>query len=60
MTVSIRAVTPEDELDELLAGTITWPGADRMAASFAAARDTVSAQFVCRWTLVESWATPTC
>jgi GNAT superfamily N-acetyltransferase len=46
MTVSIRAVTTDDDLNTLLAGTLSWPGADRIAAAFAAARDTVSGQFV--------------
>jgi GNAT superfamily N-acetyltransferase len=46
MTVSARAVTTEDDLDTLLAGTLGWPGADRIAAAFAAACDTASAQFV--------------
>ncbi|MGC2487008.1 MAG: GNAT family N-acetyltransferase [Acidimicrobiales bacterium] len=46
MTVSIREVTMEDDLDTLLAGTLSWPGADRIAAAFAAAHDTASGQFV--------------
>ena len=46
MAVSIRAVTTEDDLDTLLAGTLSWPGADRIAAAFAAACDTASGQFV--------------
>lgn len=46
MAVSIREVTSTDDLDTLLAGTLSWPGADRIAAAFAAARDTASKQFV--------------
>jgi GNAT superfamily N-acetyltransferase len=46
MMVSIRAATTEDDLDSLLAGTLSWPGADRITAAFDAARNTASEQFV--------------
>ncbi|HUZ40674.1 MAG TPA: GNAT family N-acetyltransferase [Acidimicrobiales bacterium] len=46
MTLSIRAVTSNDDLDLLLGGTLGWPGSDRMAALFKGARATPSKQFV--------------
>jgi len=42
----LRRLEPADELDELLAGTPTWPGAERVAPSFAAATGTPSIQLV--------------
>jgi GNAT superfamily N-acetyltransferase len=46
MTWFIREVTARDDLDSLLAGTINWPGAERVRAIFAVARDTDSRQLV--------------
>ena len=42
----VRRLEPADDLDVLLAGTPTWPGAERVAASFAAAAGTPSIQLV--------------
>ena len=42
----LRRLEPADDLDVLLAGTPTWPGAERVAASFAAATGTPSIQLV--------------
>jgi GNAT superfamily N-acetyltransferase len=42
----VRRLEPADDLDLLLAGTPTWPGAERAAASFAAAKGTPSIQLV--------------
>ena len=46
MTLTVRVVAPDDDLDALLAGTLTWTGSERTAAVFAAARETASEQFV--------------
>lgn len=42
----LRRLQPTDDLDALLAGTPSWPGADRVALLFAAATGTPSAQLV--------------
>jgi GNAT superfamily N-acetyltransferase len=42
----LRQLEPTDDLDALLAGTPTWPGAARVAAGFAAASGTPSIQLV--------------
>jgi GNAT superfamily N-acetyltransferase len=42
----LRRLEPADDLDVLLAGTPAWPGAERVAPSFAAATGTPSVQLV--------------
>jgi GNAT superfamily N-acetyltransferase len=42
----LRHLEPTDDLDVLLAGTPTWPGAERVASSFAVATGTPSIQLV--------------
>ena len=42
----VRRLEPADDLDVLLAGTPTWPGAERVAPGFAAAAGTPSVQLV--------------
>ncbi len=42
----VRRLEPADDLDVLLAGTPTWPGAERVATGFAAAVSTPSVQLV--------------
>ena len=42
----LRRLEPDDDLDALLAGTPTWPGAERVAPNFAAATGTPSIQLV--------------
>jgi GNAT superfamily N-acetyltransferase len=42
----LRRLEPADDLDVLLAGTPTWPGAERVGPSFAAATGTPSIQIV--------------
>ena len=42
----LRRLEPTDDLDVLLAGTPSWPGAERVALIFAAAKGTPSIQLV--------------
>ena len=42
----VRAVSPDDDLDALLAGTIAWPGADQMRSLFSAPGGGANRQFV--------------
>ena len=42
----VRRLEPTDDLDVLLGGTLTWPGAERVAPGFAAAAGTPSIQLV--------------